>query len=65
MIKLSFSILQVTSIRKGMWDSTYDTIQAGRQFELTNTADNHSEYESIDVEPSEKDASILTNIHCK
>ncbi|XP_021290702.1 uncharacterized protein LOC110421426 [Herrania umbratica] len=53
----------VTSIRKGMWDSTYDTIQAGRQFELTNTADNHSEYESIDVEPSEKDASILTNIH--
>ncbi|OMO71017.1 Leucine-rich repeat, typical subtype [Corchorus capsularis] len=51
---------QLTSVRKGMWDSIYDTIQAVRQFKSTDTADNYSEYESIDVEPSEKDASILT-----
>ncbi|XP_022722630.1 uncharacterized protein LOC111279838 isoform X2 [Durio zibethinus] len=54
----------VTSIRKGMWDSIYDTIQAVRQFELTNTSDNYSEHESIEVEPSEKDASIPTHVHC-
>ncbi|XWS09171.1 hypothetical protein CRYUN_Cryun40dG0063400 [Craigia yunnanensis] len=47
-----------------MWDSIYDTIQAVRQFELTNTSDNYSEHESIDVEPSEKNALIPTNIHC-
>ncbi|WRX20330.1 hypothetical protein QQP08_012817 [Theobroma cacao] len=37
--------------------------KAIRQFELTNTADNKSGYESIDVEPSEKDASLLVRIH--
>ncbi|KAK6279594.1 hypothetical protein POUND7_019861 [Theobroma cacao] len=55
--------VRVTSIRKGMLDGIYDTIQAIRQLELTNTADNKSEYESIDVEPSEKDASLLVRIH--
>lgn len=55
----------MTSIRKGMWDSIYDTIQAFRPFELTNISDNYSEHESIDVEPSEKDVLIPTHIHCK
>ncbi|XVF37971.1 hypothetical protein REPUB_Repub20aG0057200 [Reevesia pubescens] len=54
----------VTSIKKGMWDSIYDTIQAVRQFELTNTADNYSEHESIDVEPSEKDALVPPHTNC-
>lgn len=54
----------VTSIKKGMWDSMYDTIQGVRKLELTTTSDNCSEYESIDVEPSEKDALIPTSIDC-
>ncbi|KAL4272173.1 hypothetical protein GQ457_13G017120 [Hibiscus cannabinus] len=49
----------VTSIKKGMWDSIYDPIQAVR-----NTSDNYSEHESIDVEPSKKDAMIPTSIDC-
>lgn len=48
-----------------MWDSIYDTIQAVRKLELTTTSDNCSEHESIDVEPSEKDALIPTSIDCK
>ncbi|XVE81297.1 hypothetical protein DITRI_Ditri15bG0052600 [Diplodiscus trichospermus] len=54
----------VKSIRKGMWDSFYDTIQAVRQFELTNASDNYSEHEIIDVEPSEKDALIPRHRDC-
>ncbi|KAK8480690.1 hypothetical protein V6N11_070955 [Hibiscus sabdariffa] len=55
----------VTSIRRGMWDSIYDTIQAVRKFELTNTSDNYSEHESIDVEPSKKGALMIpTSIDC-
>ncbi|XVF29093.1 hypothetical protein REPUB_Repub15cG0090200 [Reevesia pubescens] len=54
----------VTSIRKGMWDSIYDTIQAVRQLELTKTANKYSEHVSIDVEPSEKDALIPTHMNC-
>ncbi|TYI36077.1 hypothetical protein ES332_A03G117400v1 [Gossypium tomentosum] len=54
----------VTSIKKGMWDSIYDTIQAVRKLELTATSDNCSEYESIDVEPSEKHALIAASIDC-
>ncbi|XVF65262.1 hypothetical protein PTKIN_Ptkin09bG0233400 [Pterospermum kingtungense] len=54
----------VISIRKGLWDSIYDTIQAVRQFELKHTSDNCSAHESIDVEPSEKDTLIPPQIHC-
>lgn len=60
MLKNLHLILQVTSIKKGMWDSTYDAIQAINQPEFTRTSDNYTEYESIDVEPSEKDKSSVS-----
>lgn len=52
----------MTSIKSGMWDSIYDTFQAISQDELTNKLpDKHSEYESIDVEPSENDTVAITD----
>ena len=63
-IKLLFSLLQVSSIKSGMWDSIYDTFLAISQQELTNTPmQNQSEYEIIDVEPSVKDAPVIAE-HC-
>ncbi|XP_057958300.1 protein NO VEIN isoform X2 [Malania oleifera] len=51
----------VTSIKCGMWDSIYDAFQAIGQRATTHTVfENHSEYECIDVEPSEKDAIVIT-----
>lgn len=44
------------SIKLGMWDSIYDTVQAISQYDLSKTLINDDcEYESIDVEPSTKD----------
>ncbi|KAL5848549.1 hypothetical protein ACOSQ4_006562 [Xanthoceras sorbifolium] len=43
----------VASIKFGMWDSVYDTLQAIGQHELTNKfSDKCSEYENIEIEPS-------------
>ena len=50
------SMLQVSSIKCGMWDSMYDTFQTVSQYELTGSlTDNCPEYVSIDVEPITKD----------
>ncbi|CAK7328430.1 unnamed protein product [Dovyalis caffra] len=50
----------VTSIKCGMWDSIYDTFQVISQPESANTpSGNCSEYECIDVEPSEKQAPVV------
>ncbi|XP_039016487.1 protein NO VEIN-like [Hibiscus syriacus] len=54
----------VTSIKKGMWDSIYDTIQAVGKFELTGTSDTCSEHKSIDVEPSKEGALVPTSVDC-
>ena len=49
-------MLQVTSIKNGMWDSMYDTFQfMGNLGQANPCADEHTEYESIDVDPVEKD----------
>lgn len=49
-------MLQVSSIKRGMWDSMYDTFQTIGQYELTDSiTDNRPEYVNIDVEPSTKD----------
>jgi hypothetical protein len=54
-------LLQVTSIKCGMWDSVYDTLQAIGQRELTTTySDKCSEYENIEVEPSKMAAVVNT-----
>lgn len=45
------SIIQVSSIKCGMWDSIYDTLQAITQNEFTTTIDKDPKYESISVEP--------------
>lgn len=61
---VAFSILQVSSIKFGMWDSIYDTFQAINQNELTKTCnEKYSEYEIIDVEPSLKDAPVIADDH--
>lgn len=53
--------MQVSSIKYGMWDSIYDTLQALSQQDLTHTSmEKNSEYEIIDVEPSVKDAPVIT-----
>ncbi|KAJ9182462.1 hypothetical protein P3X46_006457 [Hevea brasiliensis] len=46
----------VTSMKCGMLDSIYDTFQAFTQHESPNTL---SEYESIDVEPGEKQKPVV------
>lgn len=61
MIKAAPAILQVTSIKRGMWDSVYDTLQAITQQELNNTVSGNSlEYERIEIEPSEQVAVVNT-----
>ncbi|KAJ0093916.1 hypothetical protein Patl1_26033 [Pistacia atlantica] len=53
--------IAVASIKSGMWDSVYDTLQAISQQELANTlSDKYSEFESIEVEPSKQVAVINT-----
>ncbi|PQQ21620.1 hypothetical protein Pyn_15063 [Prunus yedoensis var. nudiflora] len=54
----------VSSIKFGMWDSMYDTIQSFGQHGLTNTCtDKCSEYLSTDVEPNIKDALRVSTEH--
>ncbi|EXC16976.1 hypothetical protein L484_021633 [Morus notabilis] len=54
------SVGQVLSIKLGMWDSIYDTVQAVSQYDLSKTLINDDcEYESIDVEPSTKDVRVI------
>ncbi|KAL7177232.1 hypothetical protein ACSBR2_030551 [Camellia fascicularis] len=49
----------VTSIKCGMWDSIYDTFQAFTEHGVSNTLpEKCTEYESIEVEPAEKDALV-------
>ena len=48
------SLLQVSSIKSGLWDSMYDTFQTVGQL-TDNHPDNCPEYVNIDVEPSIKD----------
>lgn len=49
-------MLQVSSIKSGLWDSMYDTFQTIGQQKLTGSLmDNCPEYVSIDVGPSIKD----------
>lgn len=53
-------MLQVTSVRKGMWDSMYDTFQFMGELGQEDTQANElTEYESIDIEPIEKDLGSL------
>lgn len=62
-IKSASLILQVASIKSGMWDSVYDTFQAISQQELVKTpSDKYSEFESIEVEPS-KQVAVLNTEH--
>lgn len=54
-------MLQVTSIRRGMWDSMYDTFQfMGELGQANPQANGLTEYESIDIEPIEKDSNLLS-----
>jgi hypothetical protein len=55
-----FSILQISSIKSGMWDCMSDTLHTTSQQELTQTSmERCSEYEITDVEPSVKDTSVI------
>lgn len=56
---LSF-ILQVSSIKSGMWDSIYDSFQAINCNQLTNSPTKSSEYETIDVGPSLENVPVVT-----
>ncbi|XP_059632151.1 protein NO VEIN isoform X2 [Cornus florida] len=52
--------LAVTSIKCGMWDSMYDTLQDFGQYGVANTLpEKCSEYVNIEVEPTEKDAPVI------
>ena len=47
------SLLQVSSIKNGMWDSIYDSLQTINLHELSNThVEKQPVHESIDVGPS-------------
>ncbi|KAK1591130.1 hypothetical protein Q3G72_002764 [Acer saccharum] len=53
--------IAVASIKCGMWDSVYGTLQAIGQRELTTTySDKCSEYENIEVEPSKMAPAVNT-----
>lgn len=53
------SILQVSSIKNGMWDSIYDSLQTINLHESTNTrVEKQPVYECIDVGPSAEGALI-------
>jgi hypothetical protein len=57
-----FPILQVSSIKYGMWDSIYDTFQALSQQDSTQArVEKNSENEIIDVEPSVRDAPFIAD----
>jgi len=52
-------ILQVASIKCGMWDSIYDTFQVTSQPDSANTlSGNCYEYGCIDAEPGEKQVPV-------
>lgn len=53
-------MLQVSSIKSGMWNSIYDTFQAIGDNELTNSSTKSSEYETIDVGPSMENTPVIT-----
>ncbi|CAK9136537.1 unnamed protein product [Ilex paraguariensis] len=58
----------VTSIKCGMWDSMYDALQTLSQQGVVNTIlDKSIDYISIEVEPAEKDAVVVTEhtLKCK
>lgn len=51
--QLVSSILQISSIKCGMWDSIYDALQSVSVLDLSITpVDKGSKYESISVEPN-------------
>ncbi|XP_054822554.1 protein NO VEIN [Prosopis cineraria] len=60
----------VSSIKSGLWNSMYDSFQAISNNELDNShANKDSEYETIDVGPSDKIVPVVTknntqNINC-
>ena len=63
-------MLQVSSIKSGMWNSIYDTLQAISHNELTNSLAKSSEYETIDVGPSIENVLVIAkdggeNTKCK
>ena len=56
-----YVILQISSIKSGMWNSIYDTFQAISHNELANShADKNSEYETIDLGPSFVNELVVT-----
>ena len=58
---LGYVILQISSIKSGMWNSIYDTFQAISHNELSNShTDRNSEYEMIDVGPSLGNELVVT-----
>ncbi|KAK3004441.1 hypothetical protein RJ639_020203 [Escallonia herrerae] len=59
------SVLEVTSIRGGMWDTMYDTFQTFSNDGVANTvAEKCSDYISIEVEAPEKEDLITTEQLC-
>ncbi|KAM7255823.1 hypothetical protein ACFE04_011564 [Oxalis oulophora] len=56
---MQLRVAEVTSIKRGMWDSIYDSIQAIAQHGPDETPPHlHPKYESIDVESSRKDVPV-------
>ncbi|KAK9665674.1 hypothetical protein RND81_14G128100 [Saponaria officinalis] len=50
----------VTSIKRGMWDSMYDTFQSMATLHQENTEDIElTDYEILDIQPTEKDLDLL------
>ena len=61
MRKVVYLTLQVSSIKLGIWDSIYDTVQGISQNDLSKPLISDAyEYENINVEPSTKDAPVFT-----
>ncbi|XP_071721673.1 LOW QUALITY PROTEIN: protein NO VEIN-like [Rutidosis leptorrhynchoides] len=53
----------VASIKLGMWDSIYDTIQAiGQHGSVDSPPHMHPKYETIDVEPSGKNVPVVVGM---
>ncbi|KAM7485827.1 hypothetical protein LguiA_001836 [Lonicera macranthoides] len=53
----------VTSMKSGMWDSIYDTFQIFSQQEVSKpTSEKFTDYISIEVEPSQKNALVTEHV---